>query len=159
MVDGVLAGEVALPAGDVPEPFVDVEDIADVAVAALTEDGHHGQVYELTGPRALTFDEAVGRDRRRDRPPVRFVPRAGRRLPRRDARGRRARRTRPSSSSFLFTRGARRPQRRAAGRRPARARPRARATSASTPATTAAPGCWSWSTQASGSSTVRRMCS
>ena len=56
----VLAGEVALPAGHTPEPFVDADDIADVAVAALTRDGHAGQVYELTGPRLLTFAEAVG---------------------------------------------------------------------------------------------------
>jgi uncharacterized protein YbjT (DUF2867 family) len=59
MVESVLAGEVALPAGDTPEPFVDADDIADVAVAALTEDGHVGELYELTGPRALTFAEAV----------------------------------------------------------------------------------------------------
>ena len=52
---------------DVREPFVDVEDIADVAVAALTEDGHAGELYELTGPRLLTFAEAVQRDRGRDR--------------------------------------------------------------------------------------------
>jgi uncharacterized protein YbjT (DUF2867 family) len=58
-VDGIRAGELALPVGDVPEPFVDVEDVADVAVAALTEDGHAGQVYELTGPQLLRFDEAV----------------------------------------------------------------------------------------------------
>ena len=57
--DLVLGGEVALPAGDVPEPFVDAEDIADVAVAALTEDGHVNRLYELTGPRLLTFAEAV----------------------------------------------------------------------------------------------------
>jgi uncharacterized protein YbjT (DUF2867 family) len=55
----VLSGEVALPAGDTPEPFVDADDIADVAVAALTEDGHVGQLYELTGPRLLTFEDAV----------------------------------------------------------------------------------------------------
>ena len=55
----VLAGEVALPNGDVPEPFVHADDIADVAVAALTEDGHSGELYELTGPRSLTFAEAV----------------------------------------------------------------------------------------------------
>ena len=55
----ILAGVVTLPAGDIPEPFVDTNDIADVAVAALTEDGHAGQVYEVTGPRLLTFDEAV----------------------------------------------------------------------------------------------------
>ena len=55
----VLAGEITLPAGTVGEPFVDADDIADVAVAALTEDGHAGQVYEVTGPRLLTFAEAV----------------------------------------------------------------------------------------------------
>ncbi|GII79447.1 NmrA family transcriptional regulator [Sphaerisporangium rufum] len=60
LVEAVRAGLVALPAGDVPEPFVDADDIADVAVAALTGDGHAGQVYELTGPRSLRFDEAIG---------------------------------------------------------------------------------------------------
>jgi uncharacterized protein YbjT (DUF2867 family) len=57
--EAVMSGEVALPAGEVPEPFVDADDIADVAVAALTEDGHRGETYELTGPRLLTFEEAV----------------------------------------------------------------------------------------------------
>jgi uncharacterized protein YbjT (DUF2867 family) len=55
----VASGRVTLPAGDVPEPFIDIDDIAEVAVAALTEDGHGGRVYEVTGPRALTFAEAV----------------------------------------------------------------------------------------------------
>src|SRR3546814_2619791 len=55
----VLAGEVALPAGAVREPFIDVDDIADVAVAALTQDHHANRLYEVTGPRALTFAEAV----------------------------------------------------------------------------------------------------
>jgi uncharacterized protein YbjT (DUF2867 family) len=59
LLEPVLDGEVVLPVGDVPEPFVDAEDIADVAVAALTEDGHAGEVYELTGPRLLTFAEAI----------------------------------------------------------------------------------------------------
>lgn len=58
-LDPVLSGHVFLPAGNVPEPFVDVDDIADVAVAALTEDGHNGQVYEVSGPRMLTFRDAV----------------------------------------------------------------------------------------------------
>lgn len=57
--DQVLTGVVALPAGSVREPFIDADDIADVAFAALTEDGHAGQVYEMTGPRLLTFAEAV----------------------------------------------------------------------------------------------------
>jgi uncharacterized protein YbjT (DUF2867 family) len=55
----VLEGMVALPAGDVREPFVDADDIADVAVAALTDERHAGQLYELTGPRLLTFAEAA----------------------------------------------------------------------------------------------------
>ncbi|HWD42893.1 MAG TPA: NmrA family transcriptional regulator, partial [Actinomycetota bacterium] len=70
----VLAGEVALPAGDVPEPFVDADDIADVAVAALTEDGHVGQLYELTGPRSLTFAEAAAEIARASGRQVRYVP-------------------------------------------------------------------------------------
>jgi uncharacterized protein YbjT (DUF2867 family) len=59
LLDAVRAGEVALPVGPVPEPFVDADDIADAAVAALTTDGHAGQLYELTGPRLLTFADAV----------------------------------------------------------------------------------------------------
>lgn len=56
----VLTGELALPAGETPEPFIDLEDVADVAAKVLSEPGRHaGQVYELTGPDALTFDAAV----------------------------------------------------------------------------------------------------
>ncbi|MGX6607511.1 NmrA family transcriptional regulator [Micromonosporaceae bacterium Da 78-11] len=57
--DAVLGGLVALPTGRVAEPFADVDDIADVAVAALTDDRHAGRRYEVTGRRALTFDEAA----------------------------------------------------------------------------------------------------
>ncbi|MBA3470466.1 MAG: NAD(P)H-binding protein [Herpetosiphonaceae bacterium] len=59
LLDALLSPEVYLPAGEVQEPFIDADDIADVAVAALTEAGHAGQVYELTGPRMLTFADAV----------------------------------------------------------------------------------------------------
>jgi uncharacterized protein YbjT (DUF2867 family) len=55
----VRAGTVALPAPEVGEPFVDAEDIAEVVVAALTSDGHAGEIYELTGNRLLTFAEAI----------------------------------------------------------------------------------------------------
>jgi len=59
-VDDLRAGVLALPAAaDIQEPFIDADDIADVAVAALTEAGHVGQVYEVTGPRLLTFAEVV----------------------------------------------------------------------------------------------------
>ncbi|MEV4542042.1 NAD(P)H-binding protein [Micromonospora echinaurantiaca] len=55
----LLAGRLALPTGGVPEPFVDADDLAEVAVALLTEDGHAGRTYELSGPRALSYAEAV----------------------------------------------------------------------------------------------------
>ena len=57
--DGILAGELALPAGAVREPFVSADDIADAAVAALTDPAHRNRTYELTGPRLLSFAEAV----------------------------------------------------------------------------------------------------
>lgn len=72
--DPILAGVLPMPGGSVPEPIVDIDDIADVAVAALTEDGHAGELYEVTGPRAMTFAEmaeelsaAIGR-------PIRHIP-------------------------------------------------------------------------------------
>ncbi|HEX6037067.1 NAD(P)H-binding protein [Longimicrobium sp.] len=74
LLDAVLAGEVVLPADGVREPFVDADDIADAAVAALTEDGHTGRIYELTGPRALTFAEAVDEIARATGRPLRYVP-------------------------------------------------------------------------------------
>lgn len=68
LVDGVLRGEIVLPAGEVAEPFVDADDLADIAFEALTGDTHAGRLYEVTGPRLLTFaqvaaelSEATGR--------------------------------------------------------------------------------------------------
>jgi uncharacterized protein YbjT (DUF2867 family) len=73
ILEPILSGEVALPSGNVPEPFVDAGDIADVAVAALTEDGHAGHLYELTGPRLLTMEQAVGEISRATGREIRFV--------------------------------------------------------------------------------------
>ena len=106
------------PAGDVAEPFVDVDDIADVAVAALTDDRHVGELYELTGPRSLTFAEAAAEISAAAGRAVRYVPvsieqhAAEARRARRARRGRRAAdvpvrrgrstgatRTRPTASS------------------------------------------------------------
>ncbi|HET6707524.1 NmrA family NAD(P)-binding protein [Amycolatopsis sp.] len=74
LLEAVRGGEIVLPAGSVTEPFVDVRDVADVAVKVLTEPGHTGELYELTGPRLLSFADAAaaiaaatGRD-------VRYVP-------------------------------------------------------------------------------------
>ncbi|MEU6339583.1 NmrA family transcriptional regulator [Streptomyces sp. NPDC046977] len=72
-LDGVLGGEIAFPAGTVGEPFVDARDIADVAVAALTGDGHAGRTYEVTGPRLLTFAEAAAEIGAATGRPVRYT--------------------------------------------------------------------------------------
>ncbi|MFE4330413.1 MULTISPECIES: NmrA family transcriptional regulator [unclassified Streptomyces] len=77
MLDGVLGGEVVFPAGGTAEPFVDVDDLADVVVAALTEDGHAGAVHELTGPRLLTFDEVVSEIASATGRAVRYLPVSG----------------------------------------------------------------------------------
>ena len=73
-VDPVRYGTLAMPGGDTAEPFLDADDIADVVFAALTDDRHIGQLYELTGPRLLTLaqaaaelSDAMGRE-------VRYVP-------------------------------------------------------------------------------------
>lgn len=58
-VDPVISGNVALPMPDAEIPFVDTGDIADVVTAALTDDKHNGQIYEVTGPKKLTFAEVV----------------------------------------------------------------------------------------------------
>lgn len=57
--DAVRSGQITVPLGGVRQAFVDADDIAAVAVAALTEDGHAGKVYEVTGPRALSFGEVA----------------------------------------------------------------------------------------------------
>jgi uncharacterized protein YbjT (DUF2867 family) len=59
LLDSVLTDTVYLPVDTVREPFIDAEDIADAAVAALTDDKHIGQLYELTGGRLLTFADAI----------------------------------------------------------------------------------------------------
>lgn len=59
LAEQINAGEVSLPVGDVKEPFIDIEDIADVAFAALTEKGHEGKLYEVTGSSGLSFQEAT----------------------------------------------------------------------------------------------------
>ena len=74
MLEHVLSGVVALPAGQTPEPFIDADDIAEVAVAALTDDRHVGELYELTGPRLLTFTEAIAEIAGASAREIRYVP-------------------------------------------------------------------------------------
>ncbi|EXL08242.1 NAD(P)H-binding protein [Brucella anthropi] len=59
MRDELLSGSLTLPVGPTKEPFINVDDIADVAVAALTETGHRNKLYELTGPELFSFSDAV----------------------------------------------------------------------------------------------------
>ncbi|MEU7087420.1 NmrA family NAD(P)-binding protein [Streptomyces achromogenes] len=72
--DAIMAGELRLPAGDGAASFVDAEDIAAVAVAALTEDTHAGRTYELSGPSAVAIDEAVALISGATGRTVRYVP-------------------------------------------------------------------------------------
>ena len=72
-LEPILQGELALPVSNIAEPFIDAEDIAECAVAALTQPGHTNQLYELTGPRALTFAEAVTEIARSTRRNIEFV--------------------------------------------------------------------------------------
>ncbi|RWQ35058.1 MAG: NmrA family transcriptional regulator [Mesorhizobium sp.] len=73
LLDPLLAGEVALPVGNVGEPFVDADDIADAAVTVLTKQSHIGQLYELTGPRLLSFADAVAEIGKASGRDIRFV--------------------------------------------------------------------------------------
>jgi uncharacterized protein YbjT (DUF2867 family) len=73
LLDGILAGELVLPVADVREPFIDADDIADVAVAALIEPGHGHKTYEVTGPQLMTFGEAVAQIARQSGRDIRFT--------------------------------------------------------------------------------------
>lgn len=58
--DALRTGVLALPAGDGPEAFIDVNDIAAVAAATLrTPSDHAGAQYELTGPEAITHAQVA----------------------------------------------------------------------------------------------------
>jgi uncharacterized protein YbjT (DUF2867 family) len=57
--EAVRDGTIAVPAGSVAEPFLDLEDLADVAVALLIAASPSQETLELTGPRLLSFAEAA----------------------------------------------------------------------------------------------------
>lgn len=73
LLEPILEGELSLPAADVGEPFVDANDVADVAVAALTGGAPAGQIYEVTGPRLWTFARAVAEIARETGREIRYV--------------------------------------------------------------------------------------
>lgn len=57
----VAMGMVAFPEGPGKTSFVDVRDVAEIAIKALTEPGHTQRTYRLTGPDAMTFSQAAAR--------------------------------------------------------------------------------------------------
>ena len=73
MIEGILSGNLALPAGDIAEPFIDIDDIADVAVAALTREELRNRLFEVSGPRALTFAQCAAEISRAAGYPVNFT--------------------------------------------------------------------------------------
>ncbi|WP_046759118.1 NmrA family NAD(P)-binding protein [Kordia jejudonensis] len=58
-LESILAGHVALPMAEAEIPFVDADDIAEVAVKALLDDTYNGHTITVTGPRKLTFKEVI----------------------------------------------------------------------------------------------------
>jgi uncharacterized protein YbjT (DUF2867 family) len=55
----IQQGTLYVPAGEGKAPFVDVRDIAAVAAACLTETGHEGKIYEVTGPVSIGYSDIV----------------------------------------------------------------------------------------------------
>jgi uncharacterized protein YbjT (DUF2867 family) len=72
LLDPIMAGHVALPASNIGEPFIDVDDIAEAATVVLTQPGHAGNIYEVTGPRLLTFEEAIGEIAKATNRPIQY---------------------------------------------------------------------------------------
>ncbi|MBO0321604.1 NAD(P)H-binding protein [Muricauda sp. CAU 1633] len=73
-LDPILAGHVALPQAEAKVPYVDTNDIADVIVEALMKDSHNGEIYELTGPRFLTFQQVVNEIAQASGRDITFMP-------------------------------------------------------------------------------------
>ncbi len=74
LIEGVLQGQLALPAGEVPEPFVDADDIAEVAFACLTRPDLADQLFEVTGPELLTFRDCAAIISAAIKRPIEFKP-------------------------------------------------------------------------------------
>ena len=67
-------GGIFLPAADAKTSFIDARDIAAVGIAALTEPGHAGKAYALSGGQAFTYSEAAEILSRAAGKPIRYVP-------------------------------------------------------------------------------------
>ena len=74
LLEPIVQGVVALPMAEAKIPFVDVRDIAEVAAKALTEEGHHGAIYELTGDQTYTFGEVIAEIAKATDRDINFIP-------------------------------------------------------------------------------------
>lgn len=72
--DPILAGILPMPGGAITDPIIDIDDVADVVVAALTEDGHAGEIYEVTGPRLMGWADMAEELSRAIGRPIQHVP-------------------------------------------------------------------------------------
>ncbi len=72
--DPILAGVLPMPGGAITDPIIDIDDVADVVVAALTEDGHVGETYEVTGPRLMGWADMAEELSRAIGRPIGHVP-------------------------------------------------------------------------------------
>ena len=73
-LDPILSGQVALPKPEAKVPYVDTDDIADVAIASLLSNDHNGKIYELTGPKTLTFKEVITEISNATNRDIKFTP-------------------------------------------------------------------------------------
>ncbi|MEO2058932.1 MULTISPECIES: NmrA family NAD(P)-binding protein [Mesonia] len=74
LIEPIMNREVALPQAHIKIPFVDANDIAEVAVKVLLDDIYNGQVYQLTGVTAITFEEAINIISNAIDTPIKFTP-------------------------------------------------------------------------------------
>ena len=73
-LDPILSGHVYLPNPEAKVPYADTSDIADVVTEALLHDEHNGQIYEVTGPRLLTFEEVILEIAKASKRDIKFTP-------------------------------------------------------------------------------------
>ncbi|QJY45508.1 SDR family oxidoreductase [Pseudonocardia broussonetiae] len=66
-------GRLFAPAGDARISLIDPRDVAATAAVVLTEDGHAGRAYTLTGPEALTYQDVAAQIASATGRPVEYV--------------------------------------------------------------------------------------
>ncbi|WCN09024.1 SDR family oxidoreductase [Marinomonas mediterranea] len=74
MLDGVLSGQLVLPKTEVPEPFIDVDDIADVVFELMTTTAFRNQLIEVTGPTSISFQECVDEINKTINTSIQYIP-------------------------------------------------------------------------------------